>query len=459
VLLLLALGSLGCRPEAHASQESRTWHVRVDAAAGGLGTAAHPWTRIGDALNRAEPGDTVVVGPGTYAERLHTVRGGTPARPILVRAADAARPPMVTALGRVATLAHPHIHVDGLILDGQYGEDDTVRVADEANSLVLRRVEVRRSGRDCVDMAGPSDVRFDAVRIHHCLDARGGRRDAHGIVAGAVRRLAIRHAEIHTFSGDGIQVDPGRAAPGWSDVTIESSRIWLAPLPEPANGFAAGTVPGENALDTKTMARGPRAALYLRDVEAWGFEGGLIRNMAAFNLKERVDVTIDGATVHHSEIAFRVRGAGDAGASVDLQNIVLHHVGTGIRYEDDVARLRVRHMTAGRSVGGLFRRVATRDTVPVVDHLLFLGPSLPPDVRGRGLAVASSAFLAAEDDDYRLVGGSPAVDAARGPVVASRDRRGLSRPQGAAPDLGAHEWCPDCPSEETQRPAAGTRRP
>ena len=285
----------------------------------------------------------------------------------------------MTASGRVATVAHPHIHLDGLVLDGQFGPDDTVRVTGDGDGVILRRVEVRRSGRDCVDMGAPADVLLDEVQIHHCLDSRNGRTDAHGIVAGAVEGLTVRRAEIHSFSGDGIQVDPGRDAPGWTGVVVEDSRIWLAPLGETTNGFAAGVVPGENAIDTKTPREGRRSTLTVRDVEAWGFTGGLIPNMAAFNLKERVDATIDGATVHHSDIAFRVRGRGDAGASVDLRNVLLHHVRTGIRYEDDIAVLRVRDMTAGPAVEQVFRRASSPSTIVDVQDLRVIGTSLPEE--------------------------------------------------------------------------------
>src|SRR5436190_24331898 len=88
-------------------------------------------------------------------------------------------------------------------------------VAYTGTGFTLRNSEVRRSGRDAVDMGAVDDVLIEGSLIHHALNSTGGRSDAHGIVAGAVHRLTIRNTEIHTFSGDGIQVDPGRAAPGW----------------------------------------------------------------------------------------------------------------------------------------------------------------------------------------------------------------------------------------------------
>ena len=141
---------------------------------------------------------------------------------------------MVTVSGRVFSAFHAHVTVEGVIMDGQYGASDTVRVGDAAHYFTLRNAEVRRSTRDLIDIGDARGVLIENSLIHHALNAANGRTDAHGIVAGAVQDLTIRQTEIHTFSGDGFQVDPGRSAPGWNRVTIEDSRIWLAPLPRDA---------------------------------------------------------------------------------------------------------------------------------------------------------------------------------------------------------------------------------
>ncbi len=378
----------------------RPWHVKGGAV--GDGSPARPFGRLAEALAVAGPGDEVLIAPGTYREPLRTTRGGTAEAPLVIRAAQAENRPVFEVTGRVATISHPHIVVDGLVLDGQYGKDDAVRVSSAATGLVLRRVEVRRSSRDCIDMAAPSDVTIDQILIHHCLDAANGRKDAHGLVTGPVERLTVRDSEIHTFSGDGIQFDPSRAAPGWTDVRLERLKLWLEPLPSPVNGFAAGVVPGENAVDTKTPRSGRRSRLVVTQVEAWGFGKGLVTNMAAFNIKERVDASFDSVTVHHSDIAFRLRGPGDAGVSAIVRDSVLHHVAVGFRSEDDLSALRVERVTLGRDVATPFVSAGQASRGPDVRDLIVLGTRLPREANGRGRTVGPGAFVDVTADDYRL---------------------------------------------------------
>jgi hypothetical protein len=337
------------------------------------------------------------------------------------------------------TVAHAHVTVDGLVFDGQYGQDDTVRITSAGGHFHLSNSEVRRSARDLIDMGAPDGVIIEHSLIHHALNAAGGRTDAHGIVAGAVGDLTIRDSEIHTFSGDGVQVDPGRAAPGWSHVTIERTRIWLAPLPAAENGFPEGAVPGENAVDTKANPRFPRAVIVLRDVVAKGFREGFITNMAAFNLKEHVDATVDRVTVCDSEIAFRLRGAPTGGAWVAVTNAVVYDTLTAFRYEDDIQNLRVWNVTVGSGVARPFQAAASADAGLDVRNVLVLG-LLPREALGpSNLAVGAGAFRDAAAHDYSLSDGSPAIDAGESIPDVTTDITGAARPQGPRPDIGAYE--------------------
>jgi hypothetical protein len=291
-------------------------------------------------------------------------------------------------------------------------------------------------------MGSPTDVLIENCLIHHALNPSAGRTDAHGIAASAVRRLTIRNTEIHTYSGDGIQLDPARAAPGWTDVLVERCRIWLGPLPRAENGFPAGAIPGENAIDTKASGRFDRARLTIRDTEAWGFQHGLLQNMAAFNLKENIDAVLDGITVHDSEIAFRLRGPGpNGGARVTLANAVIYGADVAFRYEDNIERLQVWNCTLGRDVGRPFVAASSNRSGLDVQNLLLLGDALPGEAAAATNRVvdATSFVDPGAGHDYRLRPGSPAVDAGVTLPAVRHDRAGTSRPQGRAYDIGAYE--------------------
>ena len=409
------------------------WHV----AAGGTGDGSveSPFGRLQEALDVSQPGDTIVVGPGVYRERLASVRSGTPGAPITIRAKKRGSATM-TANGRVLTVGHAHLVLDGMVLDGQFGDDDLVRVFAGGTGFTVRNSEIRRTSRDVIDLGAVHDVLIEGALIHHALNATNGRKDAHGIAAGAVRRLTIRNTEIHTFSGDAFQVDPGRAAPGWSDVTIEGCRFWLEPLPAAVNGFQKGIVPGENAVDTKASGRFPRATLTIRNTEARGFQNGLIRNMAAFNLKEHIDAVVDGVTVSNSEIAFRLR----APAQVRVQNAVVYNAASGVRFEDNIKNLRVWNSTFGTNVERPFRSASSRANPLDIRNVLFLGRSVPKiAAHTSNLAVSAEAFADAARHDYDLASGSPALD--RGETIAEieTDRLARRRPQGRGFDVGAYE--------------------
>lgn len=436
---VLAAGLLvSWSPEAVA----REWFVAPGAT--GTGTRAAPFGSVQAAIVAARPGDTILLGAGTYHEFIRTIRNGLPGAPITVRAEHAPRSAVITAPGTVLQVDHSFFVAENLVFDAAYARRTAVSVSDLVTSLVLRGVEVRRSSRDCVDIGAAVDVLIDDSLIHHCLNAANGRTDAHGVVAGAVRGLTIRGTEIHSFSGDAVQLNrtgTGVAA-GWNDVLIEGCRLWLAPLAEAANGFPEGAVTGENALDTKVAATSPRATITIRDTQAWGFGGGMIRVQAAFNLKEHIDAIVDGVTVWNSNIAFRLRGSspGQEGARVRIQNTVIHDVAVGIRYEDDIRELRVWNTTFGSGVARAFADVSSAPVRPDVRNAAVLGRELPSEAaHDSNLAVAAQAFVDAIAGDYRPAAASPLVDAGMMIGEVELDRARMIRPQGRTHDVGAYE--------------------
>ena len=66
----------------------REWHVSETGRDGRDGSAGQPVRTIQFAVDRAKPGDTIVVHPGLYADPVRITRGGTKERPIVIRAAE-----------------------------------------------------------------------------------------------------------------------------------------------------------------------------------------------------------------------------------------------------------------------------------------------------------------------------------------------------------------------------------
>src|SRR5690606_14196888 len=111
-----------------------------------------------DALNVAQPGDMVTIAPGTYTESLQTVRNGSPAAPIHLRAREDRGTTLVTFPGRVLRVNHTHLIVERLVFDGQYALADTVSVTSAGHFLTMRNVEVRRSTFDLIDIRNTQGV-------------------------------------------------------------------------------------------------------------------------------------------------------------------------------------------------------------------------------------------------------------------------------------------------------------
>jgi hypothetical protein len=434
----------------HASGESMFWITALLATT--VVSAAEIRIEVGqsiqDAINDASPGDTITLAAGTYEEDLSTETDGTADAPITVMAEEDAEV-IVTASGEVLQIDHEYWVFDHIIFDGKYGNTKTIEINDGAHHTRLQNIEVRRSARHCIEMAAPEGVHISDSLIHHCLYFDPDdevRRDAHGITGGAVRDMTIENTDIHTFSGSAIQFDPGRASPGWDNIHIDGCRFWLEPLIEHTAGFLPGQVPGENAIDTKTWNDADTANLTIVDTEAWGFKNGLdTPNQAAFLFRENVAITLERVKVHDSEIAFRLRGPTSArpkGATVHMENILVHDVRVGIQYENELDYLAMWHVTFGANIETLFDEVDSESTEPDILNSLFLGESLPEevDVDDHNMAATIEDFVDAASGNHHLVESSSAIDAASVISGVSLDIDGLARIVGPAPDLGAHEY-------------------
>ena len=423
------------------------------------GTTGSPFLTVQQGLDVAQPGDTVIVRAGIYNGGVITRRSGTVADPITLKSEVSRGATIETDFtSTVSALRidnHANIHGEGFIIDGQYAPRDLIRVGDFANNTILRDMEIRRSGNDCIDVDQVDNMLVENSLIHHCLQTQGGlglaREDAHAISGGKLTNFTLRNSEVHTFSGDGFQADPNRDPAGLDNVLIEGCTFWVAPFSLAdsfgINGyenFGLGSTAAENVVDTKVNNSAPRARITIRNTVAFGLkQPGLITNISVFNIKNNVDAVLENITVFDSEIAFRLRGAGSfLSAHAEVRGAVIYDVDQAIRYEDDIEVAKIYNVTVGANVNTALKAASSNEVGVDVRNFLVLDSALPGFATGgTNLTVSSTAFVNVATNDYHLAAGSPAIDAGETIASVTKGRDAVPRPQGPAYDIGAYELC------------------
>lgn len=416
--------------------------------ANGNGTLQDPFNHPQTALQVALPGDSILVLPGVFPlnNSLYTVRDGAPGQPIVLAAYDAGQPPVFSKSGTVMNISHTHFVLKGVVLDGQMGSGDVLRIhgGDHAR---IDGCEIRYGVRDGIDLHHADHVVIENCHIHHFLaGSYTNQQDAHGIVATNQKHLTIRNCDIHHVSGDCFQTDPNRSQPLWDDVLLENCRLWTGPLDADFGAWHAGEVPGENAVDTKictdSLQFGYRPVIRLKKIEAFGFTPGYISNRAAFNIKEQVDCRMEAVTVHHSEIAFRLRGdTGRGSAHATMINCLAYDNEKVFRVEDGVELIKIYNGTFDAGSGVYFKKVSGGYQAGGFEmkNCLFVG-SKPSDAgHWSNLGVQSGEFADPVGGDYHLASGSAAIDAGEDIADVLTDFDGEPRTPGAY-DVGADEY-------------------
>lgn len=129
-----------------------SYHVSLQGKDTAAGTAQDPWRTVQHAVNALKPGDTVIIGPGTYRERIEISRGGTAAAAITLTAAPGAR----VVLSGADLLSDGWTRVDGL--EGAWshewgrrfpinGPNDLTHPGDKEHEWTGRAEQVIHDGR------------------------------------------------------------------------------------------------------------------------------------------------------------------------------------------------------------------------------------------------------------------------------------------------------------------------
>lgn len=318
-------------------------HVSPNGADANSGTLDRPLQSLPAALKRLTTGGSIIVRGGRYpfSARLEiTVKGAT----IRSRDGESVVIEHGNYRGPLFTITAEEVTIKGLTLEGKLAADTRAIVGkSSAGKLTIKDCEVRNFTNHAIDLDG-DDNRVENCHIHHVLwwdNAKNAREDAHGIVTTNSKRLFIKGCRIHHVSGDCFQGERGQ----WTAVTIEGCDFANGALEENMAGFRKGVSPGEDGIDTKHVPEGEHARLVVHHTRFHDFRSNFIDTPAALNLKENVDVVVEGCDLADAVVALRLRGTGRGEMWPTVINCTIRNCDVGVRYEDGLRNLRFVHNT------------------------------------------------------------------------------------------------------------------
>jgi parallel beta-helix repeat protein len=245
----------------HNAADAETMYVALSGSDAAAGTAVAAWRTIQHGVDALKPGDTLLIGPGTYRERVELQRGGTATAPVTIAALPGARA-IVSGADRLnGGWSRVPGGEDGIyVRDWTYrfpigGPNDLTHPGDKEHQLTGRAEQVIHGGRLLRQVLtrpqlapGTFYVDLDARQLYVWLrgsddpnntEMEGSTRGvwlaapasvSYVHVRGLVFRYAANHAQRGAFAiGQGASV-PDQAARGW---VVEDCRF------ERANGSGA----------------------------------------------------------------------------------------------------------------------------------------------------------------------------------------------------------------------------
>jgi len=405
------------------------------------GTIAQPWKTVAKVNAQTfMPGDVIAFKTGeSWSEDLLNTDFGTIADPITFTSYGTGVNPILRGI---------HIENDNKIIediDVNAAQVDNgkrgVRVQNGIN-FIYRRSELQNGILDGLDIRNFVGVHLEDLHVHHFLrDSYTGvgatNPDAHGIALRNVQNLTTAVAiQINQVSGDSLQIDPNRDGSDNIDFTGSVNTWWTGALTTDFNaGWVTGNVPGENAFDSKVQT-GTRMSVSIADLTCYGWEGG-IPNMAALNVKEGTDFTLDGFTCYDSNWACRFRGGGP---NILMMNAVIYDMSAAaLRIEDGLDNLSIYNCTFGSGIATFLNEAGGGFGIGEdLRNNAFLGtkPAIFSDTTN--VDAVAGDFNDESLNDYRLLDtATNLIDQGATIPIVTQDRNGS--PRVAPYEVGAFE--------------------
>lgn len=426
------------------------------------GSAGAPWATPGYGSKQLAPGDTLVIGAGTYIlsayqDDMVTPPSGTSGRPTTIRGETGSRPVLA---GR-----------DNLYAAADLGGCRFVRL--ENLEITSDGGSWFRAGVSMTDGVAKNIV-LSNLTIHHVDDM--------GIDIGDARNVLVRDCAI-TFCGGGAIGGPAGTSGGIRNLTVDRCNLSYAgwyyrggngddrPYDRP-DGLglepSAGpvtirrTVAAHNrgdGLDSKTrgtkISRCVVANNRCDGIKLWGGgssvknalvygtgDGDLASGWTGLVISGGAGATFRLANVDIDDIPGRkaysmtVQYDDTVPISVDMRNCIVSH-GYGAAYFGPPVTLSCRNT--------IFFRGTAEPVQVYANGRSYTAKEIGNDALGPGNRCGDPLFAAPEwgsDGDYHLLPGSPAIDNGTAKGAPPVDLDGRKRPLGPGYDIGAYEYVP-----------------
>jgi len=423
----------------------------------GDGSSGAPWHSIQHGVSHLEPGDTLVLHPGVYAESVVVAVAGTADQPIAIRAEPGAvlespNPTASLSAFDIAASAE-HLEISGFTARGGFHEAVFVRPG--ARYISIRDCEIH-GNQAGIWIAGASNIEVDGCDIHDNV-ASGVR------ITGTSSDILVRNTSSRgnddgsgcLGDADGFTVEGSAAgvvfegcvaeANGEDGFDLQGDDVSIIASRSLSNG-CAGLKLATNAVIHASLIAGNRTGLTATS------RAGTERVVSVFN----TTVADNSGT----QIFLRTPPAPDGATAqfeVTLRNVVASGGGKVLEVEAGVNLVEDHN---------IFYRPRTTDGAivvhrPVGEALRFTGQQINTGAwaahSGGGTATWAIDPRFSGDGDYRSDPTSPMIDSGAATGTIDTDLAGLHRPLGNAIDRGAHE-SPETPTNHLPWPDPGPDR-
>jgi hypothetical protein len=390
---------------------SKVYYVATNGNDANAGMELQPFRTLSKGASVLQPGDTLLVKPGSYAEGLSDAipSGMDWSKPVTIRAYDPNNRPILMPASGSNWVLHfqtyqrqvvHHIIVDGFVLDAKSVVNDAVKITMGANHIRLINSEVRNSPNQGILTSGVGSDYNEFIR----LDIHDNGIDTqfdHGMYISTSANL-IDGCLIHHNSGYGIHLFSEDSAYKPNNNIVRNNRLY----------------DGQGRHGGMIISVG---------------DGNLAYNNLLYNTPAGIEVAYDASNSKvYNNVIYGLTG-GTAGS----------WNGIGIYIDATGASNSIYDNISSNNSGAGIRNDASGNTL-IQNNLTYQNAQ---DIATNGAATLSAniterdpLFVDPANYDFHLKTNSPAIDAGLTLPEVPVDHDNISRPQRTSSDIGAYEY-------------------